>query len=86
MKLIKLILIVVTFFASQIYTQNNWTDNNTHDPGIKTTINSITFFNADTGIVVGVGGTIFRTVNGGKDWTLIEGNTGSTNTAYSPNE
>jgi len=83
MKSIKLLLIVLFFFASQIYAQDNWTPKNN---GITTTINSITFFNADTGIVVGVGGTIFRTVNGGKNWTRIEGATGSTNTAFSPNE
>lgn len=86
MKSIKLILIVVSFFASQFYAQDNWTDFNVHDPGITTTINSITFFNADTGIVVGAGETIFRTVNGGKNWTLIEGDTGTTSTAFSPNE
>jgi len=82
MKSIKLILIIVFFLESQIYAQDNWTLLNS---GTTTTINSVTFFNADTGIAVGAGGTILRTVNGGINWTKIQGDTGSTNDSYSPN-
>ncbi len=82
MKSIKLIVIILFLLISQIYAQDNWTPLNS---GTAVQINSITFFNPDTGFVVGDFGIILTTINGGKDWTLIEVDTFTTSNRFSPN-
>lgn len=82
MKSIKLIVIIMFLLKSQIYAQDNWKPLSS---GTALQINSITFFNPDTGFVVGDFGTILTTINGGKDWTLIEVDTFTTSNRFSPN-
>ncbi|MBK8553835.1 MAG: hypothetical protein IPL53_23400 [Ignavibacteria bacterium] len=44
--------------------------NSTYNVGTSSTLNSITFLNSNTGYVCGDGGIVYKSVNGGVNWTL----------------
>ncbi|MFC2093521.1 YCF48-related protein [Bacteroidota bacterium] len=67
-KLILLIQVAILFLAvTKTYSQPGWFWQNPYPTGF--TLESVIFINQNTGWAVGWRGTIFRTINGGTNWT-----------------
>jgi photosystem II stability/assembly factor-like uncharacterized protein len=66
------ILTFLFFIVSSVFSQSGWVQLNS---GTTADIYCASFFNAETGFVVGQGGLILRTTNGGLNWTTISSGT-----------
>ncbi len=65
----KLNLIIILLFVSSLsFSQNGWIEKS---PGTTSNINDIFFVSASTGFAVCDSGKIYKTTNGGDNWTLL---------------
>jgi photosystem II stability/assembly factor-like uncharacterized protein len=71
MRKIFIVICLLSFFS--LSAQIIW---ELQDSGTTQNLNSVDFIDAETGIVVGDGGTILRTINGGDEWLPVESGTG----------
>jgi photosystem II stability/assembly factor-like uncharacterized protein len=60
-----------------IKTQKTISPLTTYNTGTSSTLNSITFLNSNTGYVCGDAGVIFKTINGGVNWTSFNSGIGN---------
>jgi len=68
----KLALVLIIFSVPLLFSQLGWI---TQSSGTNQTLLAVDFIDSDTGIVVGGGGTIVRSIDGGLNWTIQPSNT-----------
>jgi len=62
------LLTVLALIFTVSFANAQWAPNTT---GVPYSLFAVDFYDANTGVAVGQGGTIVRTVNGGMNWTLV---------------
>jgi photosystem II stability/assembly factor-like uncharacterized protein len=77
MKILFPILLFFILFMNS-YSQQGWVMQNSE---VSSTLRHVVFYNGNTGLAAGDGGTIIRTTNGGANWSPVS--SGTTQTLYS---